>query len=101
MSRGLRGELAIFVVALPAFASPLILMPLPESWYPLRAAMGALVTLCSYPRLWAGAATLVAAVWVPSSKADRARKIAGAVIAILAWIPALITARTISGWERF
>jgi hypothetical protein len=95
------GEFAIFVLALPAFASPLIVMPLPSSSYPLPDVVRSLVTLCSYPRLWASAATLIALVWVVFSRASPTRKKVGTAIALLAWIPALNTARTISGWERF
>ena len=95
------GEVAIFLLALPAIASPLILVPLPESWGPLPVALRPLVTLWTYPRLWASAATMVAVLWVAFARASRARKILGTAIAVIAWIPAWNTARTIAGLERF
>jgi hypothetical protein len=97
----LPGELAIFLLTLPAIVSPLILVPLAESWGPLPDGLRPLVTLCAYPRLWAGAATLVAVVWIGFSRASRARKILSAAIAIISWIPAWTTAHTIAGLERF
>ena len=101
MRRTPSGEFIIFLLALPAFLSPLILMPLPDAWFPLPAAGRALAALCMYPRLWAGVATVVAGLWVTRAQASRTRKALGALIALLAWIPAWHTANIMGAWERF
>ncbi len=90
----------IFLLALPAILSPLILMPLPDSWGPLPDAVRPVVTVCTYPQSWASAASLVAVLWVAYAPASSTRKIVGAVIAILAWIPAWNTASTLAAWEH-
>src|SRR6266849_4607962 len=94
------GEFIILLLALPAFLSPLILMPLPDAWFPLPAAGRALAALCMYPRLWAGVATVVAVLWVTRAQASRTRKALGALIALLAWIPAWHTANIMSARAR-
>jgi hypothetical protein len=50
---------AVFIVALPALASPLILVPIPESVHVPAGSVRAFVAVSGSPRLWAAMATLL------------------------------------------
>ena len=94
------GEMAMAALALPAYLSPILLLPVPPEAH-IPPAVVRLAMICYYPRLWAAAATLAAALFIFRGGAGRARKVMAAVIALGAWIPAQRTATILAGWERF
>ena len=98
----LPGEIAIFVIALPALLSPLILVPLPQETSPaVIASLRMLLPICEYPRMWALAASAAAALWVWRAPAPWWRKALAVGIAALMWIPAVYTAGTMAALARF
>jgi hypothetical protein len=95
------GEFAIFMLALPAFLSPLIVMPWPEELVLPRTLSLGWVAVCSVPRLWAAVASASAVAWALRGNASRVRKAIGAGIALSAWIPAWYSASVVEAMERF
>jgi len=91
----------IAALALPALLSPLLFVPVPEGWAIPPTFIRVAVPLLVYPRLWAGAATLMACAWTVRSRANRWWKIGGLAVALLAWIPAWHTATRLAELERF
>lgn len=94
------GEMIICGLALPALLSPLILLPVP-SGVAIPPLLLRLAMICLYPRLWAAAASVAAAIWIKRGHAGWPRKFAAALVALVSWIPAFHTATLLEGWARF
>ena len=95
------GEFLVFLIALPAFVSPLLVVPFPDVSPTLVRSLRPLIAVCEYPRAWAFLASVVAGIWVWRAHVAQWRKVLGAGIAALAWIPAVYAGDILTGWARF
>lgn len=77
--------IAVFIVALPALASPFILVPIPEGLHLPIGIIRAFVAVSGIPRFWAALATLLGVLGSKRYSSSWSQNVLVCVVLILAW----------------